>query len=85
MTWMCLCTSWVYLLCLHMSRPTSIPTQWWCDILYGPTGRDHDTSSTLNAQCAQSLKHVFGNVFGEMNGLVDGKDYPAFALSNVSD
>lgn len=67
MTWLRLRPGWLYLLRLSESRPTTIPTQWWRDILYGPTGRDLGGSTTLNAQRAHSLKQVFGRAFGDSN------------------
>ncbi|KAI0691927.1 hypothetical protein C8T65DRAFT_711460 [Cerioporus squamosus] len=65
MTWLRLRAGWLYLLHLPDVPVTSVPTQWWRDILYGPTGRTELDPSKLNTRCWEEIKKVFGTVFQE--------------------
>ncbi|TFK77962.1 hypothetical protein K466DRAFT_507916 [Polyporus arcularius HHB13444] len=65
MTWLRLRAGWLYLLRLPDVPVCSVPTQWWRDILYGPTGRSAVDASTLKARRWEEIKKVFGTVFQE--------------------
>ncbi|KAI0689188.1 hypothetical protein C8T65DRAFT_711846 [Cerioporus squamosus] len=63
MTWLRLRTGWLYLLRVPDIPVTSVPTQWWRDVLYGDTGRTHHDPSTLNTKRWDAIKKVFGTIF----------------------
>ncbi|TFK81366.1 hypothetical protein K466DRAFT_604560 [Polyporus arcularius HHB13444] len=61
-TWLRMRDGWLYLLRVPDVPVTSVPSQWWRDVLFGPTGRAHDPS-TLNARRWDVIKKVFGTIF----------------------
>ncbi|RDX41580.1 hypothetical protein OH76DRAFT_1364402, partial [Lentinus brumalis] len=65
MTWLRLRAGWLYLLRLLDVPVTSVPTQWWRDVLFGPTGRTDRDASTLNTKRWEQIKKVFGTIFEE--------------------
>ncbi|KAI0739754.1 hypothetical protein C8Q80DRAFT_1222075 [Daedaleopsis nitida] len=67
LTWLRMRDAWLYVLRDHGRRPTSVPTQFWRDVLYGPTGRERTAIVTKNAARWQSVLNVFGDVFHENN------------------
>lgn len=62
MTWLRLRPAWLYLLRHSTARVTSVPTQWWRDVLYGP-GTRNDTKESMTTKRWQSIQSVFGSAF----------------------
>ncbi|KAI0739109.1 hypothetical protein C8Q80DRAFT_231036 [Daedaleopsis nitida] len=67
MTWLRMRNAWLYVLRLSDARPTSVPTQWWRDVLYGPTDKDKSEKDTQNSVRWKAILLVLGDIFPEAN------------------
>ena len=76
-TWLRLRPSWLYLLRRPDARVTRVPTQWWRNILYGPTGRTAPEQPTRNSQIQDAILEVFGDIFSKT-------DYDSGATSYIT-
>lgn len=61
--WLHMRTAWLYVLRLREARVTVIPTQWWCDFLYGNTAREERSHATRNGKRMDLMQQVFSSVF----------------------
>ena len=66
LTWLRIRPAWLYLLDTASARVTSLPSQWWRDLLWGP---DHHKSTlpTRATQRWQRIKDQFGHIFREQD------------------
>ncbi|OJT13751.1 hypothetical protein TRAPUB_9706 [Trametes pubescens] len=64
MNWLRLRTGWLYLLRIPDVRVTSLPGQWWRDVLYGEVATIvNDT--TRNGRRAIQIRQAFGEIFAD--------------------
>ena len=63
-TWLRIRPAWLYLLDTASARVTSLSSQWWRDLLWGPDRHKTD-QPTLSAKRWLRLKDQFGHIFCE--------------------
>lgn len=84
MTWLRLQSAWLYYLRLAHARPTSISTQWWRDVLYGPTGRGDADADSANRQRWLLIKQVFKDIFEEIHWDQQPPDHVRWFHHNIT-
>ncbi len=75
--WLRFRAAWLYLLRVPDARVTSLPRQWWRDVLYGEATHATANDDTRNGRRAMQIRQVFGEMFTDL-------DYDLMSTTAVS-